>query len=220
MFNCRRVVPWLAAILFVAGNSVSEAAISVVAPFAGQFSEGFESFPNYNSGVVDSLDIASGNALFESDPVGSSQLWIYEPSAGATWGLGDYGPATPHNGVKGLGLYDNGIAGVNVTLTFDQLVSRFGFYYATDDNVSGVSTMTVQLFDVSGVQQGANQVLDSLSSNHVWAGWSSDTPIKSARFTTNIAPVLDDVQFDVVPEPSTALLLIGLIAVPGVVRRR
>ncbi len=184
--------------------SVATADIIPIGTFAGVVSEGFESFPDYNNGgITDTLEILGGGGLLASFPPTSDQLRVISPTA--VWSLGMYGPAIPID-EQAMGFFFVGRP-VSVTLTLATPAARLGFYFATTND--GNSDMTVRAFDSNGVQLGADQTLDSLGNAMVWAGWSSATGIASLSFTGNVAPVIDEVQYDIIPAPGSALVLLG-----------
>ncbi len=200
------------ALLWVNLGSYAHADLINRGPFDGQFSEDFESYPNYfEGGRTETLAVAGGAGLFSSDPPNSyMQLWIIEPGV-ADWSLGDYGAASTHGGAKALGFYNLNDP-INVVLELAAPANDLGFYFVTTD-FADVSTMTVALFDEQGNQLGNDQILDSLGNEYLWAGWSSATGISSVRFTGNAAPVIDDLQISSIPEPTCSVLtLAGLLS--------
>jgi hypothetical protein len=196
--------------------AVAHAQISPIGEFTGSTSEGFESFPNYNSGNVDALSVMAGTALFRSLPFGTNQLYIYEPGAGANWGLGNNGFAGVHSGEKGLGI---NLAGVpcNAALYFNAETFRFGGWFGTASITTNF--LTVTFFDAADVQIGASQSLSTNSGVLEWFGWQSNVGIMRVHFGGNEAPAMDDIQASPVPEPGTiAVVIVGLAAL--VARRR
>lgn len=200
----------------VCAAPLSFAQISPIGTFAGPLSEDFESFANFNSGNLDTLGVMGGNATFSSNPVNSGQLWVYEPGAGATWGLGTNGQAQVNSGAKGLGLYNNN-SSVNVTLTFGVEMFQFGGWFASDSNLGNVLNLTFR--DGGGVQIGSVQGVSTNSGVLVWFGWESTVGIKSIDFGTNIAPVMDDLQANVVPEPAGVIAIAVGVALLALRRR-
>lgn len=195
--------------------SVATADIVPIGDFAGDVSEDFESFPDYNNGGnTDTLGILGGGGMLSSEPVNSGQLWVTSPSA--TWHLGNYGTAG-NIGQRSMGFYFFNNP-VDVTLTLTTPAAELGFYFVTADTQDG-STMTVRAFDTNGVQLGADQTLDSLGVDYLWAGWSSATGIASLTFSGNVAPVIDEVQYNAVPVPGSIAVLLGA-GVMGLRRRR
>lgn len=205
-------------VAYLGAGSMAAADIIPIGPFAGEFSDDFESYQNYlEAGSFDTLAIAGGAGEFSSDPANSFQLYVIEPNAGATWGLADYGDATTI-GEKSFGLF-NGGGLVDVRLSLATPASEFGFWFVTASD-AGLSTMTVSMFDAGGTQLGSDQILDSFGNAYIWAGWSSATGIASVRFTGNVAPILDDVQITSIPAPASVLVLAGMLTLGRGRRRR
>jgi hypothetical protein len=197
--------------------SASFAQINSVGEFSGAMNEGFESFNNYTvGGPADTLDVMGGSAEFRSAPQNSNQLYVYEPGL-AQWGLGDNGLAEVHTGAKGLGHQDPaGFA--NVTLLFDGTVMRFGGWFGSC-SLNGSNLLNVTFFDAANVQIGAVQNVSTFGSALVWFGWDSTVAVKSISFTGNLAPAMDDLQADAVPEPATFVAL-GLGVATLALRRK
>lgn len=192
----------------------ASAQLNPTGPFVGSSSEDFESFPNYNvTGGQDTMVVMGGAATFSSNPVGSNQVWIYSPANSAAWGLGGNGSATVHGGVNGLGVYNNQSA-VNATLTFANPVSAFGGYFADVD----YAPVSLTFFDGLGNQLGTSQSVEHGSNSMDWYGWSSSAGIKTVLFTGGVAPVMDDLQAQAVPEPAS-MVVMGL-GVVGLLRKR
>ena len=142
----------LSLVLGVACAMSARADIESIGEFSGQFSEGFESFPNYLNGGRYSMITVGGGEL-ESIPLPPEQLRIFEPDAGATWGLGDYGFAVPNSGEKGLGVQMDDLSDPTIAFNLETPARQFGFYYATAF-VAGTfpPELRVSLFDDQGNQ--------------------------------------------------------------------
>ncbi|MBS1716035.1 MAG: PEP-CTERM sorting domain-containing protein [Armatimonadetes bacterium] len=192
----------------------AHAVINPIGPFVGSMNDDFESYQDYNStGGLGSLAVMGGGATFASN--GGAQVWIYDVNV-ATWGLGGYGSALTTSGDQGLGLYNNG-SPIDVNLNFTTAVKRFGGYMASDSNLNGITT--VDFYDAAGALMGSD-TFGTGSNAMVWFGWeSTGNGIASIKFGNNLAPVMDDIQADVVPEPAT-LLAFGLGALALRRRRR
>ncbi|MGE0001097.1 MAG: PEP-CTERM sorting domain-containing protein [Fimbriimonadaceae bacterium] len=205
-------------VLALAATGAS-AQLSSTGPFVGACSDDFESYAHYGtSGSLDSLGIMGGCATMLSDPTGSGQVWIYNiPLAG--WGLGGHGSATTNSGSQGMGLFQSALP-ISTTLQFTTAVSRFGGYFAVESDPLGSGVMTLEFYDASSTQIGATQTITSASNAMVWSGWNSTVPIDYIVFGGGvIAPVMDDLQADPVPEPATLVALgAGLAALAA--RRR
>ena len=201
--------------LAVCAAPLSFAQLNPIGEFAGSFNEGFEGFANYNSGLVDTMDIMGGSATLSSNPVNSNQLFVYEPGV-ANWGFGSNGTAQAHSGAKALGLYNN-FEAVNVTLTFDVEMLMFGGWFGTDSNNGNVLDITFR--DAVGAQIGSVQSISTNDGTLVWLGVESTIGIKSIDFGTNFAPGMDDLQANAVPEPAS-VIAIGIGVALLALRRR
>lgn len=197
--------------------SFSNAQLTATGPFAGALNDDFESYQDYNDigfNGYDTLAIMGGGATLTSDPVGSKQNWIWDEFT-ATWGLGSSGAALTKSSQQALGLYAGG-GQISTGITFATAVSRWGTWYAADNSAS----TTISFFDAGGAQIDATQSVTTTDNNMVWIGWSSTVAIKSIAFGgTTIAPVMDDMQADVVPEP-VSLLVFGVAALAARRRRK
>ncbi len=196
-------------LLGVIAASASFAQISATGEFVGTSSEGFESFDNYfTTGRFDSVNILGGNGTL--DVVDSNtDLAVYEPSAGATWGLLNNGLAQVRSGEKGLGIELG--SEHSAVLTFGTPVMRFGGYFAT----SPQENLNFTFFDASDNQIGNVQSVTTNSNILVWAGWQSTVEVASILMSSSNGtyPAMDDLQIDAVPEPATmAVLGLGALA--------
>jgi hypothetical protein len=199
----------------------ASAQLSSIGPFAGACSDDFESYPNYGTaGPQSSLVIMGGCATMNSNPSSSSQLWIYDTGS-AGWGLGANGSATTSSGVQGMGLF-NSLAPIDVTLQFASPVARFGGYFAVENDPTSSNTLTLTFYDASNNQIDVAQSITSSSNAMIWHGWSSTVAIDHIVFGGGVlAPVMDDLQLDPVPEPATMTALgLGLAAVAARRRRK
>lgn len=191
--------------------------VAATGPFAGALTEGFESFDTWgNVGSYDSMSVMGGAATLTSNPVASNQLWVFDGGS-SYWGLGGYGLTSPHSGDRALGLQyvDGNVNPVNVSLEFSTAVTSFGGYMGTVDS----DPTTIRFFDAGGVQIGADQQLLGTQTALQWVGWSSSTAIKRIDFIGGIAPAMDDLQADPVPEP-VSLVVLGLGSLVALRRRR
>lgn len=197
----------------------ANATITPIGQFSGAWSETFESFNNYQQGPFyqpEPMVVMGGNASFDSV---TDQLAVFEPSFGATFGIGGSGVAQPSDGVKGLGL-DTILS--SWTLTFGSDTNDFGAFWGAFTNTSGPTTVFVDFFDSSNVLVGSTTfdydhqntgdgILD-------WNGWNSDVAFRSVRVAADYL-VVDGMQAtNAVPEPATmSVLALGALAM---LRRR
>ncbi len=213
----------LIAVALVASPILALAQINPTGPFTGNYSEGFEEFPNYGSGgIYDTLSVFNGEGTFSSNPTGSNQLYIVSPANGANWGFANNGGLqNVADGVNALGSqnFSSNTAWrpADITLTFNNAVTAFGGYFAED---STNSHFYLNFFDANGNLENPFGSTDIYQATNVmtWSGWTFTDPVKSIVFTDNFAPAMDGLQINAVPEPaSIGALAIGMIAL---IRRR
>jgi hypothetical protein len=219
----------------------SRAEITTAIPFFGDFSEGWESFPNNRVGpnpinvLPEPVSIMAGNATMTSAGsliAGSGNgLSIYEPDGGAPTFFGTSGRAQVADGDKGLAVASSLPVG---NVIFTTPVQSFGAYWGaiTGTFFSGTSsertidpsTVTVRFFDAANNLIGTENFDYSHSSTGDggldWHGWTSSTPFSRVSFETEFGFVaFDGLQADPsaiapVPEPS-AIMLWGVLSFAG-----
>ena len=196
----------------------ANATITSIGQFSGSISETFESFPNYITGPTfqpEPWNVFGGAAQFNSL---NQDLAVYEPSQGASFGLGTSGPAQVSDGTKAMGMNSESLW----TLTFNADQSQVGaFWGLATQTGGGPETATVSFFDAGNTLVGQTTFMydhsGPVDGALDWNGWSSDVAFRSisvrARFT-----VVDGMQAGAVPEPaSIAVLGFGALAL---IRRR
>jgi hypothetical protein len=198
-------------------TSIASAAIVSTGPFIGTYSESFESFPDYlqdgsdNPYFPEQSSIMGGFATISS---AHNDMLIYNPGAGAFWGLGGATLAGVADGSQGLGLES---APGSATITFDNPVTAFGGYFAADE----VLYSPIVTFDFSDGSSDSFAYSDPNGNGTlVWAGWDFSTDVSSVTISGNYL-VMDGLQVEVAPEPTTLALtgLCGLLAF-ALARRR
>jgi hypothetical protein len=172
------------------------AQINPIGEFVGDYSEGYEGFPNYNNGgFYQSLNIMGGNATINS---GSSWQAIYEPGA-AEFGLGDKGLATVNSGAKAWGEDYSGV----FEIKFASPMVAFGAYWNYAYYSGATDAVTLAFYDSSNTFIGNTQFTDPMDNKMRWHGWSSNTPFSRIEIRGDYI-VMDDSQA-LVPEPATIL---------------
>ncbi|MBI1333360.1 MAG: PEP-CTERM sorting domain-containing protein [Armatimonadetes bacterium] len=207
--------------MFAVPAALSLAQLSSVGPFTGSMSEGFESFTNSQiAGHYQTMSIFGGGGTLNSVPMNAEHMYVYEPGAGATWGLGGLGSAGVNSGAKAVGFEDisaNPSGDQNGEILFASPVDSFGGYFALEAS----SPAFLQFFDSAGMQIGTDQQLMSATNVLQWQGWSSTVGISRIEIVSRDNYLaMDDLQANTstVPEPaSLAVLGLGAIAL---IRRR
>ena len=115
-------------------------------PFVGTYSEGWESYQNYlnnpNFYEQEPVSIMGG---FGTVLTQNQDLAIYNPGAGASFGLGSSGPAQVHSGAQAAGLN----SGADVfQVVFNSAVDAFGGWLGSA-TFGGGNTIIVNFFDAS-----------------------------------------------------------------------
>lgn len=197
----------------------ANATITPIGQFSGSLSETFESFDNYSNNPffyeAEPFVIMGGGASVDSI---TDDIAIFEPSAGATWGLVGSGGAVPSDGTKGMGIDSTG-SGFSLTFASDQ--NDFGAFWALA-TFGGPSVSNVEFYDSSMVLVGST----SFSYDHEttmdgileWNGWNSDVAFRTVTFTGDWMAVDGMQASSAVPEPATmSVLALGALAM---LRRR
>jgi len=181
-----------------------------IGPFVGSVDEDFESFNTYNINPYSSGTFFSGLATFTSTTNGDV-LWVIDDGTNAGWGLGGNGSAQIHGGLQAGGLFNNDNTQA-LEIVFSTPVSRFGGYFATVDEAFPDAPLRFEFYDTSNSLIGTF-LMYTTSSDYVWAGWDHAPGISRIVMMNNLAPVMDDLQTDLVPEPASMTALgLGLLA--------
>jgi len=182
-------------------NNHAQGVLSV-GPFTGTYSESFESFPDYfQQGLPETSGIMGGFAFISS---AHHNMAVYNPSAGAIWGLGTI-LAGVSDGLQGLGLNS---ADDSLTINFSSPVTGFGGYFAAD-NYAGMSPLLT--FNFSDGNSGSYYYSDP-NGTLAWVGWDFSVGVNSVMIGGNFFAV-DGLQATV-PEPTSfALFSLGGLVV-------
>lgn len=217
----------IATYIHLVAAAVADPVLTPVPPFAGSYSEGFESLngdlcivPCHTSGPI---AILGGQAtMFGENPSNFTIGPLYVWNSLGGFGLGSNGLGVPFDGTHGLTLQtDYRFYTPMARLEFVTPIREFGGYWAhalTDDRGGPVH---FRFFDTSNsVVATADFVYNTLLQGvHEWRGWQSTAPISAVEFE-GFWPSVDGVQIVLVPEPSTIVLgLFGVVAA-AVARRR
>jgi hypothetical protein len=228
----RVTIPCFLLVNVLFSGSDIRAALTRIQRFTGGLQESFEGFSNFNS-TVDDLGhryfLSGTTPLFEGQATITHPLvGIFEPTS-ADYSLGTSGKSQITDGRKGLGL---GSTGPQVlpefvepaSITFVTPLSSFGGYWgAGTDYLFDPQVIEFQFFNTLGVSIGSDEVPYSRSflidegkmiysgdGELQWMGWQFDVPVQRIVFRGGFV-VADFLQADVIPEPATIVLLIGLI---------
>jgi hypothetical protein len=208
----RAIVGALAA--FAAASAL--AGVTPRGQFAGTIQESYESFQNYLNDpdfYMDNPTTIFGGQATIGGGSGGSVMVVYEPAAGATFGLGYYGMAQVKDGSKGHGV-NTGFPAATIDIIFNSPQGSFGGWWGAAD-IYGYQTVPIKfefydannnLIDSYTIQYGDNQGQGRL----MWAGWDIDPPAKRVSYTGDYV-VHDFLQ--AIPEPGAlALLVVGALA--------
>lgn len=220
----------LAALLVGSAMALSmasaQAALSSVGPFAGDLSETWEGFPNYQVPVsvtylANPTDIMGGAAS-----IASGLMAVYEPGSGASFGLSSSGTAQVADGAKAMGLDD---ANQTAVITFDNDQTQFGAFWGAATSDQGATIRVVFLDANNAPIDFASFVYDhraNADGGLDWHGWSSTVAFRSVAYTGDFV-VNDGLQAsgpnnnNRVPEPgSLALAGVALLSLAAALKRK
>ncbi len=192
------------------------ASVTPIGPFTGTIQESYESFPNYmqnpNFYMSNPTTIFGGQATIGGG-TGGNWMVVYEPSAGAHFGLGTYGLAQVKDGTKGHGV-DTGWPAPTTEIIFNSPQTHFGGWWGAAD-IYGYSTVPIRFsfYDANNnlIGQDTVQYGDPLGQGTLlWFGWNISPPVKRIVYQGDFV-VHDALQ--AIPEPGAlALLLVGALA--------
>lgn len=206
-------------------ESVANSGIVPIPPFAGSFSEGFETMyagevPGSQPNLAGPFDILGGQGLLTGVnteyPVNPFYVWN---SIGG-FSLDDltvpegHVEAVPYDGLQGLHLQTVRSYDPVGRIDFKNPISRFGGYWvhAVTRNTNGPITLMFLGQDdilIDEVEFYYDYV--HLRGISQWFGWQSANPVFAVTYTGPWASV-DGIQIDPIPEP-TSLALFSITAV-------
>jgi hypothetical protein len=183
MYNIRKRIRDFTVVLGLWGMLTAPYASAVITPIpspvVGSLTETWESFPNFidnpDTYLTDPTTIMGGGASISS-PV----MAVYEPGAGAYFGLGDSGYAQVSAGAKGMGI---DMSAATATITFTNPVPNFGAFWGAVTggifNLPSPATVTVSFFDVLNQPIGTEQFTYVRPDDGAleWHGWASTVGI-------------------------------------------
>ncbi len=197
-----RVFSGLAALGVLACAGLAGASIMSVGPFSGDYSEGFESQPQYQ--FLSHYDVFGGAG--DVYAIGGGQ------GLHVTTGWGFYYTIFPHGGDWFMGG-----AGVNAKWVFDVPAKQFGGYFGTNANTPDAMAY---FYDENGNLMGSSSVSAPLGA-WSWNGWMTDgAGIKTVEILANNTfggfIMHDDMEYMMIPAPGALTLL----ALGGLALRR
>ncbi len=174
-----------------------------IGPFSGQLTETWESFAATPKGEWLPVPTAIMNG---AATISHPQMAVFTSLAPP--GLGESGPAQPSDGFKAMVAEE---LAATVSIVFAEPVVRFGSYWAAqtanqDPNIGNPAQIAIRFYDPADALIGTESFSYSRSQFGdgllEWHGWSSTIPIKRISYTED-TPVVDGLQADPVPEPTT-----------------
>jgi hypothetical protein len=183
------------------------AQVTVVGPFTGDLSEGYETIPQGEFHTSYDVFGGAGTVL----QVGTGQGLL------VTSGWGFFSTIFPHSG----GAFMGG-AGVNYEYDFDTPATMFGGYFGTNADTPDA---TVTFYDANNAQIGDSMTLSAPLGDWAWNGWQYDGGISRVVIIANNQwggfIMSDDLEYTgAVPEPASLLALAGGLGLHLARRRR
>jgi hypothetical protein len=208
--------------MYIAG-SPALAGLIAVPPFAGAFSETWESFPASHGEPIqylpDPTPIMAGFAT-----IANPQMFVFDSLAPV--GLGSSGPAQPSDGANAMTL--SGLA-QTASIVFSQPALRFGAHWGAvgspfTPSIGDPALIAVSFYDSSNTLVGTDVFPFSRTPTGdgllEWHGWASTIPFIRLTYTEDQV-VIDGLQADLVPEPAALFpLVLGALSIACPHRRR
>ena len=191
--------------------------ITEIGPFVGELTEDWESFVHPNPEGEAPLFLSNPTAIMGGAAMISGPAMAIYDTFRHAFSLGSSGGAQVADGEQGMGFNQrNGTA----TLIFETPMRQFGSYWgaATTSNPpfgSDPSLVEVRFYDELELLIGTSSFLYTRSAAQgylvdgllAWYGWRFGVPVKTVTYTGDYV-VVDGMQADLIPEPSSLVLLI------------
>ena len=198
----KRFVAFVCAVTPIA----AAAQVTPIGPFTGAMQEGWEG--HALGQFLPSLDIFGG-AGDATQLAGGQGLHV-------TTGWGFFNTTFPHSGGRFMGG-----AGVNYALNFDSPAFQFGAYFQTNADVPDAMAT---FFDASNVQIGGSVVVSAPLGQWQWNGWEYAQGISRIEIVASNQwdgfIMIDDLEYNPVPEPGAFVALAAGLGLLLVRRRR
>ncbi len=215
MSSCRTILCGFAFVLFLL-TPVRGGVITEIGPFVGELTEDWESFVHPNPGGETPLFLTNPTAIMGGAALISGPgMQIYDTYR-YSFSLGTSGGAQVVDGNQGMGFNQRD---GTVTLVFETPARQFGSYWgaATDSNPlfgSDPSPVEIRFYDELDFLIGTSSFLYTRSAAQgypldgllMWHGWRFNAPVKTVTYTGDYV-VVDGMQADLIPEPSSLVLV-------------
>jgi hypothetical protein len=189
--------------IVLGASTAAYADLTPISPFAGAYSEGFESFPArdsaspppYPNWTAGPLSIMGGVATISTKsllPTEQEKFVIYNTTDSKFGLAADY--ANVAEGYQGLGI--NNLS-AKTTIDFTQPINEFGAYWGAANGFGYSGLIDFAFSDGSTATYTYSHPNDG---NLDWLGWASDKPITSVSYIGAYVAV-DAIQANPVPPP-------------------